>query len=170
MTYGPPSQIWNLGTVNDLWSPIPYMEWGNLIMGPPICTIQEPCNCQRLIVPHTLYGMQEPCNGVSHMYNIIWMLESCNCQWQWWSPIPYMECYSPSIPDMECRNFVMVSPHMYNIIWMLVPCNCQWLLWSPIPSMECGNLVTVNDLWPPYLLWNVGTVNGVPHMYNVGTL
>ena len=61
--------------------------------------MKEPCNCQWLMVPHTLYGMREP----------------CSCQWLLWSPIPYM----------ECGNLVMGSPHMY-MICMWEPCNCQW--------------------------------------------
>ena len=86
----------------------------------------EPCNCQWLLwSPHTLYGMQDP----------------CNCQWLLWSPIPYM----------ECRNLVTVndsygSPH--TLYGMQEPCNCQWFLW-----------------FPPYLIWNRYLM--APHMYNL---
>ena len=27
---------------------------------------------------------------------------------------------------------------------------------ASIPYMESGNLVTFNDLWSPYLIWNAG--------------
>ena len=55
-------QCGNLVTVNDLWLPIPHMEWGNLVTGFPhmynMITIND------LWSPHTLYRMQEPCNWV----------------------------------------------------------------------------------------------------------
>ena len=100
--------------------------------------------------PHSLYGMQEPCNcqwwepcnrvpltctiwfecGNLVTVNDIWsphtlygMWELCSCQWQ---------------------EPVTGSPHMYNMIWMWEPCNCQWLM-VPLPYMVCRNLVTVND-------------------------
>ena len=153
MAYGPPYII---------------LEYGNLVMGSPTCTIWfaygnlvtihhlwshtlygmwEPCNYQWLMVPHTLYGMQV----------------LCNCQWHI-SPIPYI----------ECGNLVSVNelwfPH--TLYGMQEPCNrvptCTiWFACGnlvtvnksygpPIPYMECGNIVIVNDLWSPYLIWNVG--------------
>ena len=45
----------NLVTVNDLWSPIPNMEYGDLLPGSPMYDVI-------FQVPHTLYGMLEPCN------------------------------------------------------------------------------------------------------------
>ena len=69
------------------------------------------------MVPHTLYGMWEPCNWVPHMYNMI--CENLVTVNDLWSPIPHM----------ECGNLVTGSPHMYNMIFgILVTVND---LWSP---------------------------------------
>ena len=139
-----------------LWSPILYMECGNLITvndwwSPhTLYGIWEPCNCQWLLwSPHTLYGMQEPCNCqwliVPHTLYGIW--EPCNCQW--------LLC--PLIPYMECGNLVTVndlwSPNTY-MEWR----NCQWLLSSAIPYTICVNLVNEWLIVHPYLTWNVETL------------
>ena len=162
MTYGPTipyMECGNLVTVND-WTPIPYMECygphtymecGNLVIGSPTCMIWFECRnlvtVSDLWFPHTLYGIQELCNG-SPTYK---MHEPCNrvpshvqCGNlvtinDLWSPIPYMQWYGPPFlyGMWEPCNGV---PYMYDIIWMQELCNCQWLM------------------IPQYLIWNSGTL------------
>ena len=55
--------------VNDLWSPY-LMECGNLVAGSP--HMYDVIFVNDYGLPHTLYGMQKPCNGaVPHMYDVI---------------------------------------------------------------------------------------------------
>ena len=72
MTYGPQYHLWNVGTLQlsmtCMVPPIPYLECGNLV------------TVNNLWSPQTLYVMQEPCNGVPHMYDMICFLEPCKCQ------------------------------------------------------------------------------------------
>ena len=104
-SYGPTYLIWNVGTLQRsmiLMVPIPYMECGNLVtINAWWCPIHY-VECGNFVTinglwsPWTPYGMWGPCNGILHMYDLIWMWEPCNCQWLLWSHIPYMECGNPA--------------------------------------------------------------------------
>ena len=132
-----------------------------------------------LMVPPVLYReCGNLVTGSPHMYDMMWMWEPCNSQWQ--EPCNGV---SPScMIRFECENLVTVndgncvtsSPHMY---WE--PCNCQW--WEPCtrvpPHVQCKFFLKVNDrnfvMGSPHITGNFVTVNdrnlvmGFPHMYYV---
>ena len=135
--YGPPCHIWNVEPCHSQWllcSPILYNECGNLI------TVN---NSYGPSIPYMVCG--KPCNGVSHIYNMIWMWDPCNCQWL-------------MVPNTLIGMWELSMTHMVplTLFEMCEPCNCKWLM------------------VPPYLILNVGTFYwGPPHLQydlNVGTL
>ena len=123
MTYGPPYLIWmwepcnwvlhmydmicgSLVTVNQLWSPIPYMECRNIVTvndsyGPPYLIWKEPCNW--VPPPHP------------QMYDMILFrtMQSRNLVTvnDLWSPIPYTEC-----SNLVTANDLWFPPYL---IWNL---------------------------------------------------
>ena len=130
----------NLVTLNNFWSPHTFYVMWELSMS--------------LMVSHTWYGIWEPCNGVPHMYDMIWMGKPSNCQWLLWSPLPYT----------ECGNLVTVNDLWSTHTWygILDPVRD-----SPTCTMwfECGNLVTVNGL--PLSHMECGNLAiGSHHMYD----
>ena len=74
---------------------------------------------------------------------------------------------------MKCGNLVIVMTYGPPIPYFECgrePCN-------GVPKhVKCGNLVTVNDLWSPMVIWNMGTLypslaDGPQYLiWNVGTL
>ena len=70
----PPYLIWNryhMVPPTCMYGP-PHMYYMTLMVPHTLYEMQEPCNCQWLMVPHSLYGMREPCNWVPpNMYDMI---------------------------------------------------------------------------------------------------
>ena len=168
-------QCANLVTDNDLWSPIPYLECGNLVTGfphmynmitindlwPPIPYIE----CRNLVT-----GCGGPCNWVPPH------VQYDNCQ-TYGPPKPYIECEGP--PHVwiwffqdnamwePCNCQCLMVPHTLYGIWK--PCNLvsQHLQYDFFRTMQCGNLVTVNVLWSPIPYMEYGNhVTWSPNIYN----
>ena len=145
MIYGPPYTLYEC-TVNDLWSPIPYMECRNLITvlvtyGPSLFLIWKALSMT--------YGPPYMECTVNDLWSPIPDMECGNLYNCWWFMvplIPYMEgtvndLLSP-IPYMECGNVITVSD-----LWSPL-----FLIWKAL-SMMYG---------PPYLICNVGTLKMGP--------
>ena len=121
--------LWSLTLIWNAMVPHTYMECGNLVMGSPTCMIWFACrNCvtvNDLWFPHTLYGIQEPCNGspackIHEPFNRVPSHVHCGnlvTVNDLWSPTPYMEWYGPPYlyGMWEPCNGV---PYMYDMIWM----------------------------------------------------